>query len=144
MSSRRRRQRTAPPELNLTPLLDVIFNLIFFFVLGTTIKSRDFVVDMKLPTSATAQPAPTEETIPRIGVKADGSLELDGGSITSEELSAALREFTQDRGVQRAILIGDAGVTLQQLITVTDLCREAGVRQISPRVENATPGALRP
>jgi biopolymer transport protein ExbD len=138
VSSRRRRQRAAPPELNLTPLLDVIFNLIFFFVLGTTIKSRDFVVDMKLPTSATAQPAPTEETIPRIGVKADGSLQLDGDNVTSSELSAALREFTQDRGVQRAILIGDAGVTLQQLITVTDLCREAGVRQISPRVETAT------
>ena len=137
MSARRRRQRAAPPELNLTPLLDVIFNLIFFFVLGTTIKSRDFVVDMKLPTSATAQPAPTEETIPRIGVKADGSIELDGQPMTSGELLLALREFTEDRGVQRAILIGDAGVTLQQLITVTDLCRAAGIRQISPRVENA-------
>jgi len=137
VSSRRSRTRAPLPELNLTPLLDVIFNLLFFFILGTNLKSKDYAVEMKLPSSATASPAPSDESIPRITIARDGTLALDGERMESSALGAELKRLAESKNVTRAVLVGDSASTLQQLIAVTDLCRAAGIRQVSPRVEPA-------
>lgn len=77
------------PSVDLTPLIDVIFMLLIFFIMTTTF-SRP-VLDIILPASEAAAPAAArQEQV--ISIKADGSLHYEGRQIEKSELPAILEE----------------------------------------------------
>ncbi len=113
--------------LNLTPLLDIIFNLIFFFVLATNIKDRERFLDLALPSSGTAEQQPAEPEIPEIAVTAAGAIYLDGDEVTLEQLESRLAALASGREAKDAIISYDAGITMQRFVDVADVCRRVGV-----------------
>ena len=77
------------PSVDLTPLIDVIFMLLIFFIMTTTF-SRP-VLDIILPASETAEPSKQrQEQV--VTIKADGSLHYEGRQIDKVELPAILEE----------------------------------------------------
>lgn len=136
--SRRRRRRAALDELNLTPLLDVIFNLVFFFVVATQIKASNHLLDMKLPASSSGTEARELPRVPIVGIAADGSLTLDGRAMPAEEIGAELARRRTEQSVEQVLLDADQAATMQHLITATDVIRNAGIRTVSPRVRRAS------
>ena len=75
------------PSVDLTPLIDVIFMLLIFFIMTTTF-SRP-VLDIILPSSETAAPSnQRQEQV--ISIKADGSLHYEGRQIEKAELPSIL------------------------------------------------------
>ena len=77
------------PNVDLTPLIDVIFMLLIFFIMTTTF-SRP-VLDIILPSSETAAPSKhRQEQV--LSIKSDGSLHYEGRQIGREELPAILEE----------------------------------------------------
>lgn len=77
------------PSVDLTPLIDVIFMLLIFFIMTTTF-SRP-VLDIILPASETAEPGrQRQEQV--VSIKADGSLHYEGRQIDKAELPAILEE----------------------------------------------------
>lgn len=138
MSRTRRRQRAMPSEMNLTPLLDVIFNLLFFFTIATTLKTNEFHLQLSLPSSSTAEVVKDPPKLPRIQLFEDGTMMLDGIVLSAPVLQETLAARKERDGVTEVILESDGQATMQQLITVTDLCRSAGIRQVSPRVVQRT------
>jgi biopolymer transport protein ExbD len=77
------------PNVDLTPLIDVIFMLLVFFIMTTTF-SRP-VLDILLPTSETAEASNNrQEQI--VSIKADGTLHYDGRQIEKSELAGILDE----------------------------------------------------
>lgn len=131
--ARRRKRREIPP-LNLTAFLDVVFNLVFFFLVATTIRTEDLQLQMRLPASTTGQAVPTDKRVPHVGLLRDGTLTLNGEPIAPLALRERLKALRESDGISEAQLHSEPEVTLQQLIVVTDLCREAGIRTVTPRV----------
>ncbi len=77
------------PSIDLTPLIDVIFMLLIFFIMTTTF-SRP-VLDILLPTADSAETSRgRQEQI--ITIKADGSLYYEGRQIKKNDLAAIMEE----------------------------------------------------
>ncbi|MFK7766855.1 MAG: ExbD/TolR family protein [Mariniblastus sp.] len=72
---------------NMTPMIDVVFLLIIFFLVSSHLARQESQMDMKLPTAASGQDDVDMET-PRltINVKSDGSMWLAGRPITPRQL----------------------------------------------------------
>lgn len=136
----RRRRRSfstldADGEINLTALLDVVFNLLFFFSLATTIRNREAAFEVRLPSSTSAPLAETrQERIPEIQVGSDGRIGLDGQAVSVAELEAALIQGLAQNPRRRAVLSADGSSTMQQVTSVMDACRRAGLTDVVQRV----------
>lgn len=77
------------PNVDLTPLIDVIFMLLIFFIMTTTF-SRP-VLDIILPSAETSSTSSTnKEQV--ISIKADGSMHYEGRQIDVTEIEAVLDE----------------------------------------------------
>jgi biopolymer transport protein ExbD len=80
------------PFLNMTPMVDVVLNLLIFFMLGTHFAEQERLLDIQLPTVSHAQPltAPPADIV--INVFADGHLEVGQKSVSPSELENLLSE----------------------------------------------------
>lgn len=124
--------------INLTPLLDVIFNLIFFFVVATTLRTDETFFDLVLP-EASEQPAEQRDImLPEVVVLRDGTLLYDGEEIAPEALELLLREYVENEDVRRAVLSVDGEASVQRQVDAMTVLRRAGIQDVIQRVR-ATP-----
>jgi biopolymer transport protein ExbD len=123
-------------HLNLTPLLDIIFNLIFFFVLATSIRDRaqERQIEIRLPEARSGDSPTTAPQIPEIVVKADGSVFFNGEQVTDAELEEKLRAAVETQDLEEVLLASDGDATWQRIVTVNDICRRAGITQVPSRI----------
>ena len=77
-------QHDEQPQLNLTPMIDVLFLLIIFFMVATTFGDLEQSVDLQVPevTNAGDNQAPAQPLV--INVFADGHLEFEGATVSIE------------------------------------------------------------
>ncbi len=125
------------PSLNLTPMIDIVFLLIIFFMVGTKFTELERKMALEVPQVADATalaPAPEKRVI---NVYRDGRISLDRETVTLDQLRsrlAAARGQYQDLGV---IVRGDAEGTFQNVATVLNACRQAGIGQMGISVRLA-------
>lgn len=131
MSRRRDSSRHRLPELNLTPLIDVVFNLLIF-VLVTASFSRPTSVPLDIPRSAFAGPSSEAITV-ALGT----SMSVEGEDVTLLTLEAASRSALVARGVASALIVADRSVTTGTLVDVQDALARAGVTSIRLAAEEA-------
>ena len=118
------------PTLNLTPMIDIVFLLIIFFMVGTKFTELERKIGLRVPevTDRGALTAAPERRI--INVLRDGTVTLDRLPVTLDELKgrlAAARSQYSDLGV---LVRGDARGEFQQVASVLNACRQAGVRDL--------------
>ena len=122
------RQRTREPlELNLIPLIDVVFMLLIFFMLTTTFV-HDRALEVNLPKSETGSEQRAEVENHVIELDAQGNVAVDGQPVAREDLPERLAEIAGDGRPVR--LWADAQVVNQQVVTMLDLARRAGIEKI--------------
>ena len=80
------------PALNLTPMIDIVLLLVIFFLVGTQFTQHERQYEIDLPTVTDAQPltALPDEII--VNIARGGEIELNGTTMTFDELEAALRQ----------------------------------------------------
>jgi biopolymer transport protein ExbD len=119
------------PYLNLTPLVDVILNLLIFFMLGTSFAKDERQFDVELPSVSHAQPltAPPDEIV--INVYKDGHVVVNEKSLTANQLKSLLVE-AQSRYDKQAVLIrGDGKGNYQSIMDVLSICQKANINNYS-------------
>lgn len=124
-SAHRLKQR-AQPGINLTPMLDVLFILIFFFVLATNIKDRALEMAVHLPESSSAAPARQRPEPATVTIDVQGNIHFDGRTMPLEELHLHLDRLAR-RGVDEVVVRGDEGVGYGRVWEVMDRCKQAGI-----------------
>ena len=118
------------PAINLTPMLDIVFNLIIFFVVGTRFIGAETKLPVKVPEVSEAgklQPAP-EKCV--INVYRDGQISLDDRFLTADQLRQELTAARVQYAGLGVIVRGDAEGTFQSVATVLNACRQAGVSEM--------------
>ncbi len=127
----------SPPELNLTPLVDVVFLLLLFFMISTT-----FVQERELPITlpeAEGQPVAEHESDPLvIGIDRDSHYVVAGLPLElgpDQDLQAALTlalGLALPTSHRPALLIeADAKTPHQAVIRVLDAARQLGLTQLA-------------
>lgn len=117
--------------LNLTPMLDVIFQLLIFFMVATTFQKDEREIDVELPQATTGNELSTENEEVIIHVRRDGSLVLHGEEVDEDELARHL-SITAERNPQTPVMIrGDRLVHHEDVVGVMDACGLAGLTSLS-------------
>ncbi|MDO5643208.1 MAG: biopolymer transporter ExbD [Paracoccus sp. (in: a-proteobacteria)] len=113
--------RRHPRRLSLTPMIDVVFLLLIFFMLASR-----FGIDAVLPVAGGAEGAASEwQGAPRLVQIGADDLALNGSPVAPGDLAAALAALMPETG--GAVILRPAeGADLQRVVQVVDLLRGAG------------------
>ncbi|MCG8453161.1 MAG: biopolymer transporter ExbD [Spirochaetales bacterium] len=122
---KRRRGRSGPL---LTPLIDIIFLLVLFFMINTSFREERFI-DVTLPESSTGEEASVEGLV--VMLRADGSTAVNGVDIPWESLSGTLREQASQGLSDMVIVQADETVAFGKTVALLDRIREAGLEAAS-------------
>ena len=119
----RRRGRRKGPEIGIAPLVDLVFLLLIFFLLSSTLeKERALPVQRPMASTAVTLSRPPLA----VTVTAAGTLHMKGRKVTlaglEQELRAALSSV-QDR---RILVVTDEAARAGLVVRVMDVCRKAG------------------
>lgn len=127
-----RRSRQEEVQVNLTPLIDVVFLLLIFFMVSTTF-TRETQLEIDLPQSS-SQSELSEERPVEILVNAKGNYAVNNTPLLrhdTEALKKALREVAgQDRDMT-VIITGDAQAPHQAMVYALDAVSQLGFYKIS-------------
>ena len=119
-------------DVNITPLIDVVFLLLIFFMVSMTFV-RESEIDLTLPEASEEQ---RDEPVDKIEVAVDnkGQYFVNGKALLNtqiETMKSALREHNTAGGDPLVIISADADASHQAVITVMDAARQVGLVRIT-------------
>ena len=125
-------QRPRTLSLNLTPLVDVVFLLIVFFLVSSHLAHRELRRDVDLPTAATGERTPPgPPRVVAINVLADGTIELAGQATPIAEVPAWIAAYRERRPEPFEVHVrGDRATDFATIEPVLAACARAGVGRI--------------
>ncbi len=123
-----RRQRRKPAELNMSPLIDMIFILLIFFVVTTSFV-REAGVDVQRPIAQTAETRDSTNIV--LAITADNIVVVEGKPIDVRSVQSYMERFLMQNPNGSVVLAADRSSRSGLVIQVLDACRLAGVKNLS-------------
>ena len=124
------------PSLNLTPMIDVLFLLIIFFMVGTRFTDGERKIKLQVPT--VGQAASSSVALPDkrvVHVFRDGRILLDDQPVSLEQLSTQLKTACAQKPTTSIDVRGDAEGSFQNVASVLGACKAAGARNLAVSVQ---------
>jgi len=118
-------------EIDLAPMLDVVFQILIFFVVSW--QFARFERDMDISVPAAEQTTDRDRQVGEIiiNVRKDGTIVLNNLVVSEEELLEKLQSISEAYPDQAAILRGSAEADFQSIINVLDVIKEAGIWNVA-------------
>ncbi|RKT44840.1 ExbD/TolR family protein [Thiocapsa rosea] len=113
--------------IGLTPLIDVVFILLVFFMLASSLINWQ-AIEMGAPASASAGTPVVGSWLVRVQPE---SLDLNAETIAAAELAGRVAARIGEDPAQRILIQPAPGVSLQRLVDVLDLLRDAGATHLT-------------
>ena len=126
---RRRRSidaTTESNEVNLTPMLDVVFIMLIFFIVTTSFV-KESGVEIERPESSAATQRPDAQVL--VAISPEGAVWVDGSPVDAHRVGRQVADMLSDDG--SVVIQADRESTTGLLIEVMDRLREAGVDQVA-------------
>jgi biopolymer transport protein ExbD len=126
------RQRQEDLSINLTPLIDVVFLLLIFFMVTTTF-TRETQLEVSLPEAESAQAVAQEQERIDVVINAEGLYSVNGQALVNAQALTLRRAITELVGEQRAIpfvITADAQTPHQAVVSAMDVAGQLGFSQL--------------
>jgi len=117
------------PSIELTPIVDMVFLLLIFFLVATTFQQTEREMQIALPEASSAGPISMALREIVINVDAEGSIIVAGRTMTTEDLRALVEEAVAANPEQKVTVRGDQATAYAQIVRVLDVCKGAGVQE---------------
>jgi biopolymer transport protein ExbD len=120
-------KRHEDPDVNLTPLIDVVFLLLIFFMVSTTFE-RDTEISIELP-EASGKPVESQRPLVEISIDDKGRYFVNKEEVINtqiETLMHAIKKAAGDEVKPRVLLSADKMTPHQAVITAMDAARQLG------------------
>ncbi len=114
-------------EVNMSPLIDMTFLLLIFFMV-TAVFVQESGVKVNKPRAETAEIAATENLL--IALTKEGRIHYGGQVISSAQLPAIVKKAMQGK-TQPVLIMADDGAPTGSLVRVIDLCRLGGAVDVN-------------
>lgn len=122
-----------PVDINLAPLIDVVFILLLFFVVTTTF-TRETQLKVDLPEAVSGTPPEAAVKAPlEILVASDGSFALNGKSLVTNDLAALMEALRVESAGDQSLpvmLSADAQAPHQAVVTAMDAAAKLGFAKL--------------
>ncbi|MCR9200856.1 MAG: biopolymer transporter ExbD [Planctomycetaceae bacterium] len=128
------------PQLNLTPMIDIVFLLIIFFMVGTRFTEIEQQYDIELPEATAVQPLTARPDALVINVARSGDIRISGELLTMAQLQQKLADARAAYAEQKVLIRGDGGGIYQSIIDVMDACHQANLNELSLGFQPRTAG----
>ncbi|MCD4779370.1 MAG: biopolymer transporter ExbD [Candidatus Omnitrophica bacterium] len=112
-------------QIDIAPLVDVIFQLLIFFMLSSSFTYHSSI-NVKLPKAVTSDLIKQENFV--VTVTEDNVLYLNGDIISLKDLKKSLSTYKKDQPI---LIKSDRRAYLGRIVDVWDLCRNLGIDKIN-------------
>ncbi|MDR9468392.1 biopolymer transporter ExbD [Marinospirillum sp.] len=125
-----KRQASDPVQVNMTPLIDVVFLLLIFFMVTTSFPDQQ--LNLQLPTAGTSESQEQQkDRIFSLALYADGRIQLDDQEIENAEgLKARLQQLLENHPEPALLIRAEQQTPHQQLVMALDTARQLGIQQL--------------
>ncbi len=129
------RQRTSGVQdnIDISPLIDMVFILLIFFMVSTTFV-KDMDLDITRPSAASANPASTKAV--RVYIDANGDTYIEGQPVRPWVIQSRVRDLIKGSTTDQILVVTDESVPAKKLIEVVDQCRLGGAKDVGVATEN--------
>ncbi|MEM9274492.1 MAG: biopolymer transporter ExbD [Cyanobacteria bacterium P01_F01_bin.143] len=109
-------------EINILPMIDVIFCILAFFIISTLFLTRSQGLPVNLPSAQTSEPKQNQQI--NITIEADGDMFLDRQPIELEQLKGKLTELVDPQSKSLVVINADTKVEHGIVVKVMDRLRQ--------------------
>jgi len=136
-----RPRRAAPPHVDITPLIDVVFLMLIFFMVSTTF-DKQTQLKVELPSAETN--ATEEQTVEKLDITIDaqGHFYVNERELVKHDadtLRRTIEKIADGRDELPIIVSGDRNAPLQSMMTVLDVAAQLGMQRLSFVARQAEP-----
>ena len=137
------KQSTVAGTLSLTPLIDVVFLLLIFFLVTSEFEDEERRLDIVLPNATSAVPMTGQPREIIIDITAEGSIFMRGQATTLVELEQLMRRAVASNPTsQTAVIRADQETPFQPVVSVMDVCNKTGVSDYSVTTQQPPSGMV--
>jgi biopolymer transport protein ExbD len=125
----RPQQHEAAASIDLTPIIDMVFLLLIFFLVATTFQQTEREMKVALPVASAAGPisAALREIV--INVDADGQIIVSGRTLDEPALRTLISDAVAANPQQKVTVRGDRRAAYAHIVAVLDICKGSGIQE---------------
>ncbi len=112
-----------PFQINIVPMIDVVFALLTFFIMSTLTLTRSEGLPVNLPGAQTAKPINQERPV-EVTIDAKGSLSIDRQAVELSELRDRIKKALSNNTQKTVLIRADEQVTHGKVVAVMDAVRQ--------------------
>jgi len=124
---RYRESKETVQDLNISPLIDMVFILLIFFMVSTTFV-KDMKLDLDRPSASSSTTASTKAV--RLYIDNAGNTYIDGESVRIWVIQSRLRDMLKTKSQKSVLVVTDENVPSGKLVEVVDQARLAGASDV--------------
>ena len=125
---RKYRVKKADLDMNLAPMIDIVFLLLIFFVVASTLNMNEVQATIQLPGTNTVEGKSIEEII--LYVTKEGQVFFEKEKIEWEQLPDILYECMTENKTKRVTVYADREADFQYIVDILDLANQLKINQI--------------
>src|SRR5688572_7207410 len=123
--------------LDLTPMIDMVFNLLIFFMVVSHFAAQDQAMPVELPSGSEAMPLTARPRELFVNIDQQGQYFVASRLLDEAELARVLRQAAVDNPLNQTVVIrADRRAQWDFVATAMRLCNEAGIRDYSASLSN--------
>ncbi|TRW50123.1 biopolymer transporter ExbD [Aliidiomarina halalkaliphila] len=131
--ARKRLREDEEATLDMTPMLDIVFIMLIFFIVTTSFV-KEAGIDVNRPEASQATQKPSANIF--IAIRENGEVWMDRRQVDIERVAANLERLLAEQPTDMVVIQADEGARHGIVVRVMDQIKEAGIAQISIAAEN--------
>ncbi len=138
MRFKSQRRTSRPPEVNLTPMLDVMMTILTFFIIATMTLRTQQGVEVILPPPENVPPPPPEANLPEpmlVRLEGNGVILVSGQPTNKQVLVNQMQVYLRENPKAAVVLSADPKLPYEQVVQFLGEMREVGGDRVSIAIE---------
>ncbi len=115
-------------NIDVSPLIDMVFILLIFFMVTTTFV-KDMKLDLNRPSAASASKASSK--VIRVYIDNTNEIYIDNQPVKLWAVQSKLRDLLRGNSEKAVLVISDTSIPVERLIDVVDECRMSGAQDVA-------------
>lgn len=116
-------------HIDFVPMADVLFNLLIFFLLATTIAQVEREMQIALPAAGSSAPISAALREMVVNVQNDGQIIVGGRKMQVDELRSTVADAVKQNAEQKVTVRGDRRTAYENVVRVLDVCKASGIQE---------------
>ena len=132
------KRTSAIGSLSITPLIDVVFLLLIFFLVSSRFSEEERELDLNLPSVTDALPASAQPDEMVVNIDEQGRYYIDGAFRQVEQVEQILRRAKTNNPLTQTVVIrADRKTDWEPVAIAIGLCKKAGISEFTATIDES-------